>query len=80
MAKHKAAVTDEEAPDTVPVTVRNAGNTLVIAPTLIDPTTIQRLCTVTSTFADSRISKDNYHNELHPSLITRIARLSNTMA
>ena len=79
-AKNKAASTDEEAPDTVPVTVRKTGNTPVVAPTLVDPTTIQRLRSVTSTVADSQISKNNYRNELHPSLVARIAQLSNTMA
>lgn len=79
-AKNKAAAADEEAPDTVPVTVRKASNIPVVAPTLIDPTTMQRLRSVTSTVADSQISKNNYRNELHPSLVARIAQLSNTMA
>ena len=34
---------------------------------------------VTSTAADSQISKNNYRNGLHPSLVARIAQLSNTM-
>ena len=79
-AKNKAASADEEAPDTVPVTVRKTSNAPVVAPTLVDPTTMQRLRSVTSTVADSQISKNNYRNELHPSLVARIAQLSNTMA
>jgi len=60
----KAATAGEEAPDTVPVTVRKAGNTPVVAPTLIDRTTVQRLRNVTSTVVDSQISKNNYCSEL----------------
>jgi len=63
-----------------PVTVRKAGCTPVLAPTFIAPTTVQRLLSVTSTVVDSQISKNNYYNELHLSLIACIAHLSNTMA
>jgi hypothetical protein len=51
-----------------------------VAPMLIGPTVVQRLRSVTGTVADSQISKNNYRNELHPSLVARIAQLSNTMA
>ena len=56
----------------VPVTVRNAGDTPVVAPTLIDPTTVQRLRSVTSTVVGSQISKNNYYHELHLRLAARI--------
>jgi len=62
------------AKNRVPDTVGKAGNILVVA-----PLTIQRLRNVTNTVADSQISMNNYRNELHPSLVARIARLSNTM-
>jgi hypothetical protein len=75
-AKKKAVAADEEAPDTVPVTVRKAGNTPVDAPIMIDPITMQRLRSVTSTVADSLISRGNYRNEWYPFLIVRIAQLS----
>jgi len=55
-----------------PVTVRKAGDTPVVAPTLIDPTTVQRLWSVTSTVVGSQISKNNYSNELHLRLVARI--------
>jgi len=42
MAKNKAVVGDEETPDTVPVTVRKAGNIPVVTPALIDPTSSYR--------------------------------------
>ena len=57
----------------VPVTVHKAGNTPVVAPTLIGPTTVQHLRSVTSTVVDSQISKNN-------TLVACIAHLSNTMA
>jgi len=44
------------------------------------PLTIQRLRSVTSTVAVSQISKSTYRNKLHPSLVARVALLSNTMA
>jgi len=44
----------------------------VVAPTLIDPTTVQRLRSVTSTVVASQISKNNYSNELHLRLVARI--------
>src|SRR5258706_483195 len=47
---------------------------------LVDPTTMQRLRSVTSTVADSQITKNNYRKELPPSPVARIAQVSNTMA
>jgi len=44
----------------------------LVAPKLIDPTT--------SAVADPQISRNNFQNELHSSLVARIAQLSNTMA
>ena len=35
---------------------------------------MQRLRSVTSTLADSHISKDDYRNKLHPSFVARIAQ------
>jgi len=49
----------------VPVTLHKAGNTPVVAPTLIGPTTVQRLRSVTSTIVDSQISKNNYSRRPH---------------
>ena len=63
------ATYDHEHGRRVPVTVRKAGDTLVVAPTLIDPTTVQRLWSVTSTVVGSQISKNNSSNELHLRLV-----------
>jgi hypothetical protein len=51
-----ASAADEDAPDTILVTVCKAGN----IPVLIDPTALQHLRRVTGTVADSHISKNNY--------------------
>jgi len=67
-AKNKAATADEEESPTQSA-----------RPAIFAPPTIQRPRSVTSTVADSQISKNIYRSELYPGLVACIEQLSNTM-
>jgi len=71
-AKNKAVTADEEQSPTQ--SARPAMSTFSRR-----PPTIQRLRSVTSTVADSQISKNTSRNELYSSLVACIEPLSNTM-